>query len=170
MDSVRGFFFQNQGTFFDYHKKGRGGLPLPPSCPPLSVAEYASIFRNIPAYPWKCLKKLFWLHQDSEYNWSSYMCDRLLKMSWVLNMLGFWIGHGCIYKGYNEFWIWLNMDQYASIIPEYAIISLNMTKHGWMLLEVPEYTWNCLNKLFKLNKLIMSGFTIWLIILGIWQG
>ena len=135
------FFFQNQGTFFDYHKKGRGGLPHSPSCAPLSVAEYASIFRNIPTYPWKCLKKLFWLHQDSEYNWSSYMCDRLLKMSWVLNMLGFWIWHGCIYKGYNEFWIWLNMDQYASIIPEYAWICHNFPQYDWTWLNIVGSSW-----------------------------
>ena len=42
------------------------------------------------------LHKLFWLCQGSEYAWSSYMFDRLLKMSWVLNVPGFWIWHGCI--------------------------------------------------------------------------
>ena len=29
--------------------------------------------------------------------------------------------------------------QYASIMPENALMSLNMPEHGWILLNVPEY-------------------------------
>ena len=58
---------------------------------PESVAEYASIYLIISKYPRKCLNKLFWLCQGSEYAKSSYMFERLLKMSRVLHMLGFWI-------------------------------------------------------------------------------
>ena len=46
---IQGLFSQYQGTFFDFQKKSRGGLPLltSPSCTPMSVAEYASISLNI---------------------------------------------------------------------------------------------------------------------------
>ena len=131
------------------------------------MAEYASISLNIPKYPWKCLNKLFWLCLDSEYAWSSYMFDKLLKMPPVLNITGFWIWQNCICKGYTKFWICLNMAQYASVIPnmsQYALMSINLLEHGWILLNVPESAWKCL------NKLTMPKFSIWLIILNIWQG
>ena len=45
---------KNQDTFFDF-KIGQGRPPLPPtlfpSCALVSVAEYASIFLNMPKYP-----------------------------------------------------------------------------------------------------------------------
>ena len=96
----------------------------------------------------KCLNKLFWLCQDREYAWSFDMFDRLLKMPRVLNKPRFWIRHGCVRKGYAEFRICLIMVSYASIMPEYALLSLNMPEHGWILLNVPEYAWKCLNKLW----------------------
>ena len=58
----------------------------------------------------------------------------------------------CIDKGYAEFWVCLNMAQYTSIMPEYALISLNMPNHDWKLLNVSEYAWKCLNKLFWLSQ------------------
>ena len=76
---------------------------------------HQSICLNISRYPWKCFNKLFWLYQGSKYAWSSYMFDRLFKMTWVVNVSWFWIWHGCRCKGYTEFWICLNMTQYASI-------------------------------------------------------
>ena len=95
-----GSFFPKSGHFFDF-QKGQGRPPFPPpSCAPVSVAEYASISLNMPKYPWKCLNKLIGLCQVSEYAWSSYIFYRVLKMPQVLDNPGFWIWHGCICKGY----------------------------------------------------------------------
>ena len=117
----------------------------------LNVAEYASISMNIPIYRWKRLNKLFWLYQASEYTWPSHMFDRLLKMFQVLNVPGICIWHDCICKDYTEFWIYLNMAQYASIIPEHVLITLNMPEHNCsILLNVPKYARNFLNKLLWL--------------------
>ena len=96
------------------------------------------------------MKKLFWLCQGSEYVWSFYMFGRLLMMLWVLNLPGFWIWDGFIWKGCTKFWICLNMAQYASIMSEYALMSLIMPENGWILLDVTKYAWKCLNKLFWL--------------------
>ena len=125
-----GPFFQNQGTFFDFYKKGSEGFLPPPCCVPLSVTEYASISLNIPKYPWNCLNNLFSLCQGSEYDWSSYMFDRLLKMTRVWNMSGFLIWRCCICKRYTKFWVCLNMAQYAWM-SHYALmpsICLNITE------------------------------------------
>ena len=142
-------FLSKIRTLFSILKKSRETFPLPSSCAPVSVIVYASISLNMPKYPWKCLNKLFWLCQGSEYVWSSYMFDRLLKMNWVLNKPGFWIWHDCICKGYPEFRICLIMASYASIMPEYVWICLNplnMPGHGyfWMSLNMPECLWICL--------------------------
>ena len=72
-----GSFFL-KSALYSISKKGREGLPSPPSCTPVSLSEYASISLNISECPWKCLNKLFWLWQGSEYVWSSYMFNRLL--------------------------------------------------------------------------------------------
>ena len=93
-------FFQKSGIFCRFSKRAGEVSPLPLSCAPVSVTEYASVSLNIPKYPWKYLNKLFWLCQGSEYAWSSYIFDRLLKMPPVLNKPGFWIWHSCICKGY----------------------------------------------------------------------
>ena len=59
----------------------------------LSVAEYISITLIIPKYPWKYLKKLFWLCQDPENVWSSYVFHQAFEDVWdsnyarVLNMV-----------------------------------------------------------------------------------
>ena len=55
------------------------GLPSPPSCMPVNMAEDALISLNIPKYPWKWLNKLSWLSQGSEYAWSSYIFDKFLE-------------------------------------------------------------------------------------------
>ena len=126
--------------------------PPPPSCTTVSVSEYASISLNIPKYPWKCSNKLFWLCQGSEYTWSFYMLDRFLKIPQVLNVPEFWIWHGCICKSYREFGICLNKVQYASIMPEYASISINVLKYASTWLTIAESPWICLNKLFWLGQ------------------
>ena len=139
-----------------------------PSCAPVSVAEYASVSLNITKYPCKCLIKLFWLCLGSEYARSSYMFERLLKMPLVLNVTVFWIWQVCICKCYIEFWICLNMAQYASItclnMPRYASMFLNMPDHDWILLNVPEYAWiNCSDYARVLNMpqvLNIPGFWI----------
>ena len=92
MDTMEAFFLKS-GHFSWFSKTGKAGLPYsPPSCAPVSVSEYVSISLNIPQYPWK----------------SSYMFGRLLNMPRALN-IGFELWHGCIYKGYTDFWICLNM-------------------------------------------------------------
>ena len=92
---------------------------------------------NIAKYPWKCLNKLFWVWQGAEHAWSSYLIDRLLKMPRVQS------------------------SEYGSIMPQYALMSLNMPEHGWILLNAPEYAWKCL------NKLTMLRFSIFLTIFNI---
>ena len=44
---IDSFFFQNQGTLFDFQKKTEDASPYLPSCAPVSVAEHASISLNI---------------------------------------------------------------------------------------------------------------------------
>ena len=138
-------FFQKLGTFFDLQKWAGETSPTLPSCAPMSMGKHTSILLNIPKYPWKCWNKLFWLCQDSEYTWSFCMFDRLLKIPRVLNVPGFWIWHGlympCLHS-FKYVWIWL----YASMMPEYDLICLIMSGHFWILLNVPEYPWKCLNK------------------------
>ena len=88
VDTIK-VFFSKIRSLSSIFKKGRGDLPsLSPSCASVSVAEYASISPNMLKHPWKCLNKLFWLCQGSEYAWSSYMLDRLLKIPRVLNKPG----------------------------------------------------------------------------------
>ena len=117
-----GLSFPKSRHFFWFLKNAGETSLLPLSHTLESVAEYASMSLNMPKYPWKCLNKLFWLCYGSEYAWSSYMFDNLLKMPRLLNKPGFWIWYGCICKGYavlriclimaprlNNAWIWLNM-------------------------------------------------------------
>ena len=89
---------------------------------------------------------------------SSYMFNRLLKMPQILNVPGFWIWYGCVSKGYTEFWICLNMAQYASIMPECLnmlqcpSICTNMAEYCWMSLNMPGNFWiNCSDYVRVLN-------------------
>ena len=145
IDIIRALFSQIRAPF-SIIKKGKGRLPLlsSPSCAPLSVTEYASISLNIPKYPWKCLNKLSWLCQCSEYGWSSDMFNILLKMPQVLNVPRFWIWHGYICKGYTEFWICLNIAQYTSIMPEYDSICCNVRQNTRRRLNIAECSWTSL--------------------------
>ena len=147
-----------RSLLFNFKKRAGENFHLPPTCMPVSVAEYASASLNIPKYPWKSLKKLFWLWQGFEYSSSSYMFDRLLKMPQILNVPGFWIRHGCVSKGYTEFWICLNMAQYASIMPECLnmlqcpSICTNIAEYCWISLNMPENFWiNCSDYVRVLN-------------------
>ena len=58
----------------------------------------------------------------------------------------------------------LNMAQHNSIMPAYALMSINMSDPGWKLLNVPEYVWKCPNKLFWLCQ-----GSQYITILYIWQ-
>ena len=89
--------FSTSGHF---SKREGKDSPLPSSSAPVRVAKYASISLNMSKYPWKYLNELFSLSQDSQYAWSYYMFDRVLKMPRILNKPGFWIWYGCICKGY----------------------------------------------------------------------
>ena len=145
MDTIKAFVSKNQGTFsnFHYDQQGTPILPLP-SCMPVSVKEYPSKFLNIPKCPWKCLNQLFWLCPGSEYAWSPYMFNRLLKIPQILIVPGLWIWLISICKCYIsicKFRICLKM-------PEYVLMPFNMLDHGWMLLNVHGYACKCLNKLF----------------------
>ena len=46
----------------------------------------------------------------------------------------------------------------ASIIPEYALMSLNMLEYSCILLNVPEYAWKCMNKLFYVRAINMPQY------------
>ena len=127
-----------------HSKKGQGRALFPPSCPPESVTDYTSISLNIPKHPWKCLNKLFWLCQGSEYARSCHMFHRILKIPGVLNVQEFSIWHSCIFKGYAKFLIWLNMTQYASVMPEYALLCFNSPQWLWTWLDIVECCWICL--------------------------
>ena len=131
--------FSKIRTHFLIFKKARGGLVFPPSYAPVNVAEYTSITPNIPKYPWKSLKNLFWIWYGSEYTWSSYMFGRLLKMPWVTNKPGFLTWHGYICKGYAEFQICLIMAPYASIMSGHASICLSVSQYAWTWLNTAEY-------------------------------
>ena len=91
MDTIKTFFSKIRSLLSIFKKRRVDLSSLSSSCALVSVAEYASISVNMPKYPWKCLNKLFRLCQGSEYAWSSYMLDRLLKIPWVLNKPVFWI-------------------------------------------------------------------------------
>ena len=73
-----GSFFLKSERCIQFPKRAGKDSPLPQVAPPVSLSEYASISLNISECPWKCLNKLFWLWQGSEYAWSSYMFNRLL--------------------------------------------------------------------------------------------
>ena len=124
--SSSGPFFPKSGHFFRFSKRAGVASPFLTSSPHESVASFPSISLNIPKYPWKCLNKQFWLCQGSKYAWLSYMFDKILKVSLVLNKPGFWIWHICICKGYLEFRIFLIMAPYASIMAKYVSICLNV--------------------------------------------
>ena len=128
----------NQGIFFLFFlifKKRQGRSS--------SYTLVAHLWVWIPKYPWKCLSKLFWLCQGSDYTWSSYKFEKLLKIPQVSNVPGLWIWHGYICKGYRDFWICLNMTQYASM-SEYASVCLNVPQNAWKWLNIAEYLWICL--------------------------
>ena len=82
----------------------------------------------------------------------SCMFNRILKMPRVLIKPGSWTCHGCMQMGCAELRIYLIMVPYAAIMPEYASTRLNMYGHSWILLNVPEYAWKYLNKLFWLSQ------------------
>ena len=148
-------FFSKSEQYFWFSKRAGEASLFIPSCALVSVAGYASMSLNMPKYLWKCLNNLFCLCQGSEYAWSSYMLDKLLKMPPDLSKPGFWIWHGCVWKGYAEFQICLIIAPYDSLClstPQYALKSLCMPEHGWILLNIPENTWKCLNKLFWLSQ------------------
>ena len=79
MGTVRAFLPRSGHVFWFSKRAGATSLLLP-RCTPVSMAEYAWISLNIPKYPSKYLNKLFWLWRGSQYAWSSYMIERLLKM------------------------------------------------------------------------------------------
>ena len=43
-------------------------------------------------------------------------------------------------------------------MPEYALMSLNMLECSYILLNVPEYAWKCMNKLFYVRVLNMLQY------------
>ena len=57
-----------------------------------------------------------------------------------------WLYMQGLHKALNMF----EYGSYATIMPEYALISFNMSYCGWILLIVPEYAWKCVIELFWL--------------------
>ena len=139
MDTIRAYFSKIRSPFLNFKKVSSPPYAI---CAPVSVAEYTFLCLNLSKYPWKCLNELLWLCLGSEYAWSSYMFDKLLKMLVVLNKPGIWIWHACVFKGYAGFRICLIMDPYSSIMRKYASICLNVTQYAWAwlnILNVSEY-------------------------------
>ena len=126
-------------SFFDFQKEQ--GRSLLSTSTHGSVTEFPSISLNIPRYPQKRLHKRFWLCQGSKYAWSSFMFDRILKISLVPKKAGFWIWRGCICKGYLEFRIFLIRVPYTSRIPKYASKCLNVPQYAWKWPNIPEFSW-----------------------------
>ena len=92
--------------------------------------------------------------QGSKYAQSSYMFDKILKMSQVLKKQGCRIWHGCLWKGDIDFRIFLIMVPYTSIIPKYVSI----------LLIVPDQARKCLNELFSPGahqRVFRTGEILW---------
>ena len=97
----------------------------------------------------------FWMEYLTQW-WTEsgpfFQNESILEMPCVLNESEFWKWHGCVCKGYTEFWICLNMPQYVSIMPEYDLIYLNVPQDvmilmsGLIFLNVPTYSWKYLNK------------------------
>ena len=143
MDPFRAFLSKIM-TFFSILKRAGQAFSVPRSCASLRVAEY-------PSYPWICLNIVgnAWINcsdydQGSEYAWSSYMFDRLWKMPQPLNKTWFWIWYICIYKYYSECQICLIRASYASIMPEYTSICVNVPQYYSTPLNILEYPWRCL--------------------------
>ena len=139
--SQSGPFFPKPRHFFRFSKRTGEASPLPPSWALVNVAEYWSIPLNIPKYSWKCLNKLFWLCQRSEYDyvWSSDMFNMFLKMPRVLNKPGFWIWHDFIFRVTQcSEYFWLCLSPYASLMPKYASICLNVPEYAWTWVNIAE--------------------------------
>ena len=127
-----GSFFPKSGHFFWFSKRAGEASPLPFSFTP-------RVWPNMYQYPWispNILENAWincWLCQGSEYARSSDMFDKLLKIAWVLNKP----------KGCAEFQICLIIAPYTSIMPEYALMflnMLNMTEYCGQPLNMPEKT------------------------------
>ena len=127
MDTIRAFLSKIR-TLSPF-QNGQGRPPLSP--PPLlvDVTEYSSTSLNITKYPWNC----------SGYARGPNMHDYLTCSTgfWrclarVVNKSGFWIWHGCICKGYEEFWICLDCGSIC-------------LSNAWMCLKIPQYTCAWLN-------------------------
>ena len=142
MDTIKAFVSKNQGTFsnFHYDQQGTPILPLP-SCMPVSLKEYPSKFLNIPKCPWKCLNQLFWLCPGSEYAWSPYMFNRLLKIPQILIVPGLWIWLISICKCYMQV---LYFHMQIQNMSENAWICLNALQYAWPWLNVAKCPWICL--------------------------
>ena len=139
-------------TFFSIFKKGQGRPPpVSPSCTSVNVDWYASISLNIPKSSWKCLNNVptmsgLWLFLIVLHVWQA------LKMSRVLNVSEFWIWHGCICKGYIEFW----MFEYGSVC-----LNTETINNLFFLTTLNEQLglfWKCKTTKFKLTKNIKKEF------------
>ena len=123
MVTIRAFFFSKIRPFFSIFKKGKGRPALYYLVARLwlwmNMHQYLWIFLNILENAWIMFRTLCRhfqgylgifrdinaYYQGSEYAWSSYMFDRILKIPRVLNVSEFWTWHGYICKGYTEFYV-----------------------------------------------------------------
>ena len=132
----QGLFFPKSKHFFRFSKRGWEGIIAHPRVW-INMHQYLWISLNISENA--CI--MFWLWQGSKYAWSS----------WVLDVPEFWILHGCICKGYTEFWICLKMAQYASIMPESVSVWLNVPvrvniKNNFCAWTLLQWRWYWLNQ------------------------
>ena len=105
----------------------------PPLSPPVALLW---VWLNMHQYPWICLSIL----ENAGINCSKYA--RVLNMRDHLTCL-----KGCICKGYAEFRICPIMTPYASVIPEYASVCLNIPQYAWTWLDIGECPWICPKKI-----------------------
>ena len=111
--------FSKIRTLFSIFKKGRRGLPSPLSCAPVS-----GVWLNMHQYSWMCANILenFWIN-CSDYAKSLKITDHLTGSA------GFWRCQG------------LSRVPYASIMPEYAWICLNVSQYTWTWLNIADCPW-----------------------------
>ena len=118
---------------------------------PVSVTEYAPISLHIPKYPWKSCSDYAGAldmpnHLTCLIDWHGSKCRALYGMAVYARFM----------RSSGYAWIWLNMPQIESIMPNYDLMSLNIPDHCWILLSATTYAWKCLNKLFYVRVLNMS--------------
>ena len=92
---------------------------------------------NMPQYDWIMPEWTvltmagFWICLIKVSQGFEYASDSKCARAW--NMARLWI---C--EGSTGCWIYLNIDEYSLIMPQYILMSLNNAKYTWIYLNIPE--------------------------------